>query len=165
MTGEESEALLLQRWAALEEVVRHYGGDPAQDLVRAVDATKARERLIVYVRIRSAEWTEPDGRRGHDTYWFKLDFVDYDDHAPRISVCNPNDYRSGANGKAFYPKIANNGVFSHDNFLCMPGDRRCYDDAGNHPEWRRKEHYHPDIVVLSLFELIRAPGYERRKVA
>lgn len=162
MTGDESEVLLLQRWQALEEVVRSYEGDPATDVIRDLDAAAARDRLIVHVRIRSTAWTTPDGVEERDSYWFKLDFIDYDEHAPRIWVCDPEDHRKVGSGKQFYPGIPGNGVFNHDTFLCMPGDRRCY-ETGHHPEWRRKEHYHPDIVIGSLFELIRSPTYQRRK--
>ena len=146
MTAEESERLLMERWPALEAVVREYGGDPALDLVRDTDAASPLGRLVVHVRIRSAGWIAPEGVQESDTYWFKLDFSDYDEHAPRIWVCDPRDHRNIGTGRQFYPAIPGNNVFGHDTFLCMPGDRRCY-ESGNHSEWRRREHYHPDVVI------------------
>jgi hypothetical protein len=134
--------------------MRQYGGDPAIDL--------RREDLIVHVRISSAERAADSGTRVRDPYVFRLDFVDYDDHAARIVLCDPCDAkaRTGA-GREFYPNIEGNQVFSHDSFLCMPGDRRCY-EQNNHPEWKLKQHYHPDIVIGSLFALLQSPNYRGR---
>ena len=43
----------------------------------------------------------------------------------------------------------------------MQGDRRCY-EQGNHPEWKLKEHYHPETVIGYLFALLRSPNYRGR---
>jgi hypothetical protein len=90
-----------------------------------------------------------------------LTFADYDEHAARIVLCDPNDRKIIGVAKQFYPSIEGNGVFNHDTFLCMSGERRCY-EQGNHPEWRHQQHYHPDVVIGSLLELVRAPGYRGR---
>jgi hypothetical protein len=152
VTSQESLELLLERWTAVESVVREYGGDPHTDL--------SRDGLVVRLRILSAERPEA-GSRVRDLYLFKLDFADYDDHAPRLALCDPRDPAVVGVGKQFYPKIDGNNVFVHDTFFCMPGDRRCYEQS-NHSEWRKKEHYHPEIVIGYLFELLRSPTYRGR---
>jgi hypothetical protein len=149
---EESVALLIDRWSALEGVVRHYGGDPATDL--------ARDDLAVYLKIVSAKRSTQDGLHVRDPYWFRLEFDDYDDHGARIYVCNPDDRSKVGIGKQFYPVIDGNGVFNHEAFLCMPGERRCYE--GHHAEWKHKEHFHPEVVAGYLFELLRSPSYKGR---
>ena len=151
MTREESLALLLERWAAVETVVRQYGGDPVVVL--------SRDGLVVHVKAESGERPTSEGVKVRDPYVFKLDFTDYDDHAPRIWLCDPADPTRVGVGKQFYPRIEGNSVFNHDAFLCMPGDRRCY-EQGNHQEWKRKEHYHPEIVIGSLLELLEPPNYK-----
>ena len=156
MTREESLELLLERWPAVENVVRQYGGDPAVDLSRDV--------LVVHVKILSAERPDPESGRVRDPYVFKLDFADYDDHASRIWLCDPDDRTKLGVGRQFYPQIDGNNVFNSEAFFCMPGDRRCY-EQNNHAEWKRKEHYHPDIVIGSLFELLRSPSYKGRAKA
>jgi hypothetical protein len=153
VTREESLALLLQRWGAVENVVRQYGGDPTTDL--------SRDGIVVQVTIRSAERSTTDGGRTRDPYVIKLDFVDYDDHSARIYLCDPSDSTKVGVGKQFYPSIEGNSVFNHEGFLCMPGDRRCY-ESGNHQEWKKKEHYHPEIVIGSLFELLQSSSYKGR---
>lgn len=153
MTKEESVALLLERWAAVEDLVRHYGGNPTADL--------SRDGVVVHVRILSRERPTPEGGRMRDAYIFKLDFADYDDHAPRIWLCDPEDKTKVGVGKQFYPKIDGNGVFNHDTFFCMPGDRRCY-EQGHHSDWKLKQHFHPDVVIGYLFELLRSPSYAGR---
>jgi len=153
VTKEESLELLLERWPAVELVVRQYGGDPATDL--------SRDELLVHLRVLSAERSTPQGERVRDPYLFRLDASDYDEHAPRIQLCEPSDRTKVGVGKQFYPSIEGNGVFSHDTFFCMQGDRRCY-EQGHHPEWKLKEHYHPDVVIEYLFELLRSPKYRGR---
>jgi hypothetical protein len=153
LTADESFELLLARWPAVEDVVRQYGGDPTADL--------SRDGLVVYLRVMSAERVDEETRRVRDPYLFKLDFTDYDEHAARIWLCAPTDRTKVGIGKEFYPKIAGNGVFGHDSFFCMQGDRRCY-EQGHHAEWRLKEHYHPDVVIEYLFELLRSPNYQGR---
>jgi hypothetical protein len=153
MTREESLELLLTRWPAVEDVVRQYGGDPSADLPR--------DGLVVHARIFSLERPTVEGGWVRDPYMFKLDFADYDDHAARIWLCDPSDQTKVGVGRQFYPRIEGNGVFNHDTFFCMQGDRRCY-EQGNHLEWKLKEHYHPEIVVGYLFELLRSPGYQGR---
>lgn len=153
MTPEETLSLLLERWPAVELVVSQYGGNPETDL--------SRDGLVMLVRILAQERVDAEGRAVRDHYVFKLDFADYDDHAPRVWACNPADPKAVGQGRQFYPKIAGNNVFSHETFLCMPGDRRCY-EQGHHPEWKKREHFHPEIVIGSLFELLRSPGYEGR---
>jgi hypothetical protein len=77
----------------------------------------------------------------------------------RAAAAPLNDPTKVGVGRQYYPRIDGNGVFSHDTFFCMPGDRRCY-ELGNHLGWKRKEHYHPEIVIGSLFELLRSPAYK-----
>lgn len=156
MTREESIALLLDRWPAVEAAVAEYGGDPSTDL--------SRSDLVVWIRILSRERIGPNGDRVRDPYVFKLDFADYDDHAPRIWLCDPARIERVGVGREFYPLIEGNGVFNHDTFFCMPGDRRCY-EQGNHPEWKQKRNYHPDSVIISLFALVQSPQYRGRHSA
>lgn len=153
MSREESLLLLDARWPELENAVRRYGGDPAIDLVR--------DELVVHLRILARARTADGGRSVRDVYWFRLDFADYDEHAPRIYVCDPQDRSRMGTGRQFYPLMTGNGTFGHDGFLCMPGDRRCY-DSGNHPEWKVRGHYHPDVVAEYLFELLTSHQYQGR---
>ena len=153
MTAEESLELLQARWRAIEEVVKSYGGEPATDLTR--------DGLTVHVRVFSRERPTASGALERDLYVFRLWFQDYDDHAPRVWLCDPAEPTKLGIGRQFYPKIQDNNVFGHETFFCMPGDRRCY-EQGNHPEWKRRDHYHPEVVIGSLFELLHAPGYQGR---
>jgi len=153
VTQEESVELLLERWAAVENLVRQYGGNPTTDL--------SRDGLVVYVTILSAERNTPECQRVRDPYLFKLEFADYDEHAPRIRLCDPDDRTKTGVGTQFYPRIESNGVFGHESFFCMQGDRRCY-EQGNHGEWKSKEHFHPEVVLGYLFELLRSPNYRGR---
>lgn len=153
MTVEESEALLAARWSAVEEVVRQYGGDPASDLTR--------DGVQVRVKMLSAKRVTPAGSL-RDPYIFQLSFNDYDDHAPRIRLCDPADPTKVGVGRQFYPTIEGNNVFGHETFLCMPGDRTCYETSG-HLEWRLKQHFHPEVVVGYLFELVQSPTYKGRE--
>lgn len=150
MTNEESLELLLLRWSAVEEVVARYRREAAVEVLR--------ENLVVFLSCLSAERTTVGAMPRRDPYLFRLDFADYDDHAARIFLCDPANRATIGSGKQFYPSIADNSVFSHETFLCMPGERRCY-EQGNHPEWRGKQHYHPEVVIGSLLELIRSPTY------
>jgi hypothetical protein len=153
MSPEESLQLLLRRWDSTVDVVRSYGGTPG-DIWRA--------GLILGVRIY-AERRDAAGNPVRDPYVFRLDFADYDDHAARVQLCDPSDPTRVGEGKEFYPLIDGNSVFSHEAFFCMPGDRRCYEHGtGQHKEWMEKHHYHPDIVIGSLFEILRSPGYRER---
>jgi hypothetical protein len=149
---EESEELLLARWPEVERVVQSFGGDPSTDV--------SRDKLVVTVRATSCR--SPGAQQG-DPYVMRLVFEDYDDHAPRIWFCNPNEPSQLGQGQQYYPKLAGNGsgVFSHAGFLCMPGDRRCY-DAGHHAEWRKKEYFHPDVVIGHLLALVKSPNYQGR---
>lgn len=153
MTNDESLELLERRWPAVEEVVAHYN--------QAAPAAVDRDGLVVHLSALSGERVAADGLRGRDRYIFRLTFADYDEHAARIVLCDPEDRRTVGNGKQFYPRIEGNGVFSHDTFFCMPGERRCY-EQGNHFEWKDRRHYHPEVVIGSLLELIRAPSYRGR---
>jgi hypothetical protein len=150
--ADESEELLLERWPAVEQVVSALGGEPATDLARA--------KLVVVVRAISRP---AFGTKGGDLYVMRLVFDDYDEHAPRIWFCNPADPTQLGHGQQFYPKLEGNGsgVFAHAGFLCMPGDRRCY-EAGHHAEWRRKEYFHPDVVIGHLLALVKSPNYRGR---
>ena len=153
MKREESMALLDARWPEIERIVKDYGGDPATDLQG--------DGLVVHVRIWSRLRPVTGADPTRDLYLFQLDFVDYDDHAPRVCLCDPTDPSKVGSGKQFYPLIEGNGVFTSDTFLCMPGDRRCY-EQGNHAEWIQRCHFHPEIVIQTLFELLRLPGYKGR---
>jgi len=150
--AEESEGLLLDRWSRVEEVIRDHGRDPITDVVR--------DKLVVTLRAHAA--LRPDATTP-DLYIFRLDFMDYDSHAPSIWLCNPEDPTQTGQGQQYYPKLngAGSGVFAHPNFLCMPGDRRCY-DAGHHAEWKKLEYYHPEFVVESLLLLLRSTDYQGR---
>lgn len=153
MTKEESLELLQLRWPAVVGIVTRYDRDASAEVDR--------DGLIVHLSALSAERPGADGQRQRDRYIFRLTFVDYDEHAARIVLCDPEDRSIVGSGKQFYPSIEGNSVFSHETFLCMPGDRRCY-EQGNHAEWKDRRHYHPEIVIGSLLELIRAPGYRGR---
>jgi hypothetical protein len=153
VTREESLELLQLRWPAVEQVVAHYNRDAS--------AAVQRDGLVVHLTALSAERPSPEGEMQRDRYVFRLTFADYDDHAARIVLCNPDDPSVIGTGKQFYPRIEGNNVFVHDTFFCMPGERRCY-EQGNHPEWKDRQHYHPDIVIGCLLELIRSPGYRGR---
>jgi hypothetical protein len=153
VTREESLELLERRWPAVEELVARYS--------EAASAEVDREGLVVHLSALSGERAAPDGQRLRDRYIFRLAFADYDEHAATIVLCNPEDRETVGSGRQFYPSIDGNSVFSHDTFFCMPGERRCY-EQGNHHEWRDRQHYHPETVIGSLLELIRAPGYRGR---
>lgn len=150
MRAEESEDLLVERWPAVERVVREHGGDPATDL--------SRDKLVVMLRATSR--IRP-GATGGDLYVNRLVFEDYDDHAPRVWFCNPEDPTQLGQGQQYYPQLEGSGVFSHAGFLCMPGDRRCY-DVGHHAEWRKKEYFHPETVIGYLLTLVKSPSYRGR---
>jgi hypothetical protein len=152
MKAEESEELLVARWPEVERVVREHGGDPATDVLL--------DKLVVMLRATSSV---PSGATKGDLYVNRLIFEDYDDHAPRIWFCNPGDPTQLGQGQQYYPRLegSGSGVFSHAGFLCMPGDRRCY-DLGHHPEWRKKEYFHPEAVVGSLLALVKSPNYRGR---
>jgi hypothetical protein len=152
VTDDESLELLQARWPAVVDTVAAFGGVP-EDL--------SRDGLMVLIRMRSRTRCGPDGKDVHDEYVFRLNFTDYDEHAPRIVLCNPADPAQQGNGKQFYPRIEGNNVFNHDTFFCMPGDRRCY-EQGNHMEWKQKHHFHPDVVINSLYALIQSPHYKGR---
>lgn len=155
MDAAVSEALLRERWQAVEDVVREHGGDPSTDLKR--------DGLTVFIRIRSRPVAH-DGEQGvrADDYLVRLVYADYNEHAPRPSFCDPANPERVGQGMEFYPLIESNGVFGNPTFWCMPGDRRCY-DAGNHPDWRREEHYHPEVVVSYIYGLLRSPKYKGRR--
>jgi hypothetical protein len=152
MKEAESEDLLVERWSAVELVVREHGGDPATDLLR--------DKLRV--TLRAFSHAASSAQQG-DLYVIRLVFEDYDDHAPCIWFCNPEDVTQLGQGQQYYPKLegSGSGVFSHAGFLCMPGDRRCY-DAGHHAEWRKKEYFHPEAVIGLLLALVKSPTYRGR---
>lgn len=153
MREEESVDLLVDRWPLVERVITDLGGNPATDV--------SRDKLVVMVRAISRP--APDATTG-DRYVMRLVFEDYDEHAPKIWFCNPDDPTELGQGQQFYPKLegSGGGVFSHSGFLCMPGDRRCY-DAGNHrDEWMKKEYFHPDAVIGALLSLVKSPNYRGR---
>jgi hypothetical protein len=153
VTREESLELLALRWPSVEELVARYN--------QAAPAEVDRDGLVVHLSALSGERAAADGQLLRDRYIFRLAFADYDEQAATIVLCNPEDRSTIGTAKQFYPSIEGNGVFSHDTFFCMPGDRRCY-EQGNHPEWKDRRHYHPEIVIGSLLELVRAPGYRGR---
>lgn len=151
MTPEESLALLAARWSRVEALVEGYGEDPSACLTR--------DCLVIRARIESREREVPGAPSTRDLYVFRLDFADYDEHAPRIFLCDPTDPTKIGTGRQFYPRIGNNNVFNHDGFLCMQGDRRCY-ESGHHPEWRQQQYYHPEVVLEFLFQLLRSEHYQ-----
>jgi hypothetical protein len=152
-----TDALLAERWPAVAEFLTKKGQDATRDFWR--------DERVAYVRLlaRARVWKAPDGTETElrDPYVFRLDFADYDEHAPRIDVCDPTNPVNGAKGRKFYPRIDGNGVFGNGDFLCMPGDRNCYEKSG-HAEWRKAEHYHPEVVIESLHNILNLPGYAGR---
>lgn len=153
MRAEESEDLLVERWPLVERVITDLGGEPTTDLSRA--------KLVVMVRAISQPCP---GAAAGDCYVMRLVFEDYDEHAPKIWFCNPADPTQLGQGQQFYPRLegSGSGVFGHSGFLCMPGDRRCYDAGHHRDEWMKKEYFHPDAVIGSLLSLVKSPNYRGR---
>lgn len=141
-----SERLLESRWARGQAIVREHGQDP--------DTQLSRVGLIVYARVLGAPWGELAQRQ---EYQFRLDYADYDEHAPTVLLCDPVTKVIGGPFQ-YYPLLDGNSTFNHGAFFCMPGDRRAY-EAGNHKEWQRKEYYHLDEVLMHLFGLLNCAQY------
>ncbi len=153
MSPDESLLLLEKRWEAVRRAVRECGGDP--------DANLTRDGLLIQIRILSRARTGADGASVRDAYVFRLHYADYDEHGPRLALCNPDDPKQVGTGQRFYPKLEGNATFNHSGFFCMPGDRRCY-ESGNHQEWKKKEYFHPDVIIESLYSLLQSPQYRGR---
>jgi len=157
MDPKVSNLLLDRRWPKVEQVVREQGGDPATDVWR--------KDLVVHARILARPRVEetPEGpKEARDAYVFRMEFNDYDEHGPRTYICNPEPPHETSTNMKWYPDFTSGHPFTRADFLCMPGDRRCQ-DAGNHPEWAKKPHYHPDAIIASLSDTLNWPTYKGRR--
>lgn len=153
-----TEALLDERWSRVLQVVLEKGGNVERDVWR--------DGVNVHARVHAHPRKEPaiDGttQSVRDPYVFRLDYTDYDDHGPRTRICDPEPPHEIAQGLNHHPDFANGHPFGRADFFCMPGDRRCQ-DSSNHPEWAKKEHYHPEVIIASLWDTFNRTDYKGRR--